>query len=246
MCVYLQFIAGYSKQIFSTNTNYWESPDQKQSLPSVLGPDVYNSKSKYAASSRFAHPFCMSTQSLQLAAVIRFLGNIWLREIELSTLQDLNRPSIRAAIEALGATVPNQIDAKNVEELAVDYCQLLIGPKQHIPPIQSVWQEQRFHGDAIPSMHRYFELLPSYHPRQGAMVDHIGVQLDFLGSLCEIDGNKPISEAVDRFFADHLKWSLPIFQKIERQATTEFYQGMAKVTFAVLKTFERSHDSNVA
>ncbi len=158
-----------------------------------------------------------------------------------------------AAFTELGASIPNKIDAATVEELAVDYCQLLIGPKNHIPPVQSIWSEQRFQGNAAASMIRFFELLPEYVPPIGTldgvaanngMLDHFGVQIDFLGNLLvsgqveAADQDNLTSQLVKQYFAEHLQWSLPVIRKIQNQAETEFYRGMAKITLEVLSTFE--------
>jgi TorA maturation chaperone TorD len=190
----------------------------------------------------------MSTQTFQLSAALTFLSRIWVREIDLATLESLNEPAMLAAFTELGASIPNKIDEETVEELAVDYCQLLIGPKNHIPPVQSIWSQQRFQGNAAASMIRYFELLPDYNPPIGSpdgvaanngMLDHFGVQIDFLGSLLISDQVEDVTnQLVQQFFSDHIKWSLPVIRKIQNQAGTDFYHGMAKNTLEMLNTFE--------
>ena len=71
----------------------------------------------------------MPPTSLQLSVVFELLGRLWLREVDLVTLRQLNQPGVRAAFEELGGSVPAEMGPETLEQLAVDYCRLLIGPQ---------------------------------------------------------------------------------------------------------------------
>ncbi len=170
---------------------------------------------------------------LQLSSVYSLLSRLWLREVDLPLLTSLNEPDMREAYENMGGQLPDGISDKAVEELAVDYCQLLIGPKYHISPVQSIWAENKLQGSPASSMNRYFEALPSFDP-PSTIVDHIGVQLAFIAELflqaSMADNPDAFEEIASHFFVDHVAWTTPFFEKIQAQATTDFYKGLADIS----------------
>ena len=148
----------------------------------------------------------MPPKSLLKSTVLEFLGQLWLREVDAATLHKLNQPGVRTAFEELGGAVPAEIDGATVERLAIDYCQLLIGPKDQLSPVQSIWEEQQFQGAAAASMNRYFQLVDGYQPPIG-IVDHLGVQLNFAAQLILATETEPRAQAlVMQYGNDHLKW----------------------------------------
>lgn len=180
----------------------------------------------------------MSTQTVQLCTALEFIGGLWLHEIDSETLANLNGGPIRSAYEDLGGFVPVTSDLKTVEELAVDFCQLLIGPKNQVSPVQSVWEDRQFQGDSVDSIREFFKLLPNYHPRSN-LVDHLGVELDFVGKLMlALDGDSRRDQIVRQFYCQHLRWCTPFLERVKLQARTDFYRGLATVTGELLDSIE--------
>jgi TorA maturation chaperone TorD len=182
----------------------------------------------------------MSIQSIQTSAAFRFLGGLWLRELDADALAIFAEPVIEQAYRDLGGAVPQRVDVEHLAELATDYCQLLVGPKNAISPVQSIWQHQQYQGESAESMRQFFDLIPNYEPPSN-LYDHIGVQLDFLGALVlvfdEFDASHS-QEVIERYTRRHLVWSYPFLDQIKQRADTEFYVGLAKVTKNVLKSLE--------
>ena len=171
-----------------------------------------------------------------LAPVFKLLGHLWLFEIDAPLIRRLRAPEVRGLLESLGDfTLPDD-NAESLEELAIDFCQLLVGPKGHLSPIQSVWEQDQFQGDAATSMRRFTELLPGYEA-PGAILDHVGVQLDYASKLMEQEEVSAVAqEILERFFNDHLGWTGPLFKAITAQATTDLYRGLAKITESLIET----------
>lgn len=169
---------------------------------------------------------------IQLSSVYALLSKLWQSEIDLPTLQALNEPDMRDAYESMGGFVPEAND-QVIEELAVDYCQLLIGPQNPISPVQSVWEENKFEGRAAVSMRKYFETIPSFQTDE-KVVDHIGVQLAFMAELFSqastADHPETFENVAAHFVADHVAWSEEFFTRIEERAQTGFYKGLAKLS----------------
>ncbi len=173
----------------------------------------------------------------QLAAVYGLLGKLWVQEVDLPTLRALAAPPLKDVWVSLGGSVPEQPQEATLETLAVDYCQLFIGPSQPVSPIQSVWLENRFEGTAAVSMQSFFELLPEYEPPE-SIADHIGNQFDYLAELfarAAGDANPTGYLGLARnFMSKHLNWTDPFFDQVEARAETDFYRGLARVTRSFL------------
>ncbi len=182
---------------------------------------------------------------MQLSSVYALLSSLWQAEVDLATLQGLNEPDMREAYEAMGGSLP-QASEQVIEDLAVDYCQLLIGPKNQISPIQSVWEENKFQGQAAVSMNKYIEALPSFRTNS-KVLDHIGVQLGFMAELfvqaSASDHPEAFEEIATCFVADHFEWTKPFLQQVEARAQTDFYKGLASMSREFL-AFEFAEDSD--
>jgi len=174
-----------------------------------------------------------SAACLQLSSVYNLLSQLWSSEVTLEQLQTLNEPDLRGAIEHLGGNVPLDISAETVETLAVDYCQLLIGPKNHLPPVESIWVEGQFQSTTASSVKQYYDLLPGFSPAV-TIPDHIGAQLEFMAQLFQHaamkDNPEAYTETADRFFEKHLGWTNNFLRQVHEKATTDFYQGLARIT----------------
>ncbi len=141
--------------------------------------------------------------------------------------------------------MPSEISQRAVEELAIDFCQLLIGPKDHLPPVQSVWTDGQFQSETASSVSRFLELLPEFRPR-GNILDHLGVQLHFMAVLFEMaavaPNPDPYTDIAQRFFEKHLTWTHEFLNQVMQRATTNFYGGLAQITSVFLNA---DNESNV-
>ena len=81
---------------------------------------------------------------LNLSAVYALLSQLWEHEVTLELLEQINEPQLKSSLTKLGAYVPEEVSQAVVDELAIDYCQLLVGPKNHIIRRQIGQQEQLY------------------------------------------------------------------------------------------------------
>lgn len=180
----------------------------------------------------------MPNATAQLAEIVKLLGRLWLFEVNQATLESMCGPEFREPYESLGGELPEFVSPELVEQLAIEYCELLIGPKGHISPVQSVWAEDQYQAAAAASMNRFFDVLPSYRP-QSSLSDHLGVQFDFLSELMRLikdpEQGEVVREVIQCFVDDHLRWSLPLFDKIIAQTPSSFYRGLAIVSANFVK-----------
>ena len=171
----------------------------------------------------------------QLSAVYELLSRLWRSEADRQVLELLSEPGMQSAWEKLGGCVPTTIDDALLEELAVDYCQLLVGPTNPISPIQSVWKHQRLQSESAESMQNYFKLIPYFKPAI-EIPDHFAVQLQFMAELlsrCTSESDAGMSIA-DEYFSRHLSWSKEFLVHLRDRANSEFYGSLATLTCSFL------------
>jgi TorA maturation chaperone TorD len=173
--------------------------------------------------------------SLALAGTYRLLARIWGKELDLPFLERLQSPPLREAFEMAGGRVP----LEDVDTLARDYCQLLIGPANHLPPYQSVWEAGRLDSNVVQSVAEFADAagyavqdLPD-----GTMLDHLGVQLDILafineqlGAATDSEQLAALEEMAAAFFARHLLWSRSLLDAAIPRAETDFYRSVVQLT----------------
>ena len=172
----------------------------------------------------------------EASGVFALLAVLWAKEVDLKTLNLMSQQPFAKAWKQAGGKLPGKATAEWVESLAVDYCQLLIGPKNHASPVQSIWDQSRYEGDASASMSKYMELIDGFEPCV-AIPDHVAVQLQYAGVLmgmADQSKRKLIQGLATAFARDHLAWTADLFERIEAQAETDFYRGLASLSHRYL------------
>ena len=189
-------------------------------------------------------PVPCSDEKLGRSGLYRLLARLWLREVDTPLLERLSDGLLAEAFLAAGGVLPAVVTGETVESLAVDYCQLFLGPSRHCPPYQSVWESGQFEGEAGTSVREFAEVV-RYDPEvalPGGMVDHLGVQLDLMGHLLagEVEAEEGVVEEVAAaFYSAHLTWPKPLLATAQERAQTSFYRSMLALTGAFLETESR-------
>jgi TorA maturation chaperone TorD len=185
------------------------------------------------------------------SGMYRLLARLWLGEADRGLVKELRTPPLREAFSQAGGILPPDDQGHTVEQLAIEYCRLFVGPMDHLPPYQSVWQSGQFHDAATASMEEFIEIVgydTNALPR-GMMFDHLGLQLDVMGHIldkrsvapCDTELLRIILEIEQSFFASHLLWPAELLEAAARIATTGFYRSVIKMTrdFLNAETNER-------
>ena len=125
----------------------------------------------------------------ELAGVFGLLSQLWNVELDAAMMRTLKQPDIASVWQKLGGQVPGS-DPETLESLAVDYCQLIVGPKNHLSPVQSVWVDGRFGGEPAGSMQQFIDMLQGFEPCN-RIIDHIAVQLQYMAAVMGIAEQTP-------------------------------------------------------
>jgi len=180
------------------------------------------------------------------------LAAIYRREITSDFLKQLKDPSMLGVFSALGIKLNNGFLKKPehelLENLAVEYARLFIGPGKHISPHESVHHKRddgqcgQLWGSSTAEVKRIIESAGlSYQPEYTGLPDHISVELEFMQqvTLAEEkaweDGDKKLAfaclENEKKFIEEHLAEWIPDFcDKVINRAESPFYRVMAELT----------------
>ena len=164
--------------------------------------------------------------------VYQLLARCWLSEIDLPLLRQLCNAPLADAFRAVGGEPPDDSTPEVREDLAFDYCQLFLGPANHLPPYQSVWTNGQFQAEPVESITRFIELVGCPEDRWDVMPDHLGAQLDLMQLILTVptDSEALSREIASTYFTAHLSWATPLLTAAEKRAQTGFYRSLAIVT----------------
>ena len=171
-----------------------------------------------------------------LAASCELLGRLWVHELTQEQIAQLRDPQLADQLVALGCDLSELENETAQEDLAIDYCQLLIGPADAVSPFQSVHDEGRFHGEAFASCQKFHQLVQGGVPVQCAEnPDHFAAQLLFLATVMDLSGDESgqaaeAGEVMQAFFDQHVRWTDQILVGLSGKAKSRFYQSLARVT----------------
>ncbi len=197
-----------------------------------------------------------------------FLSSIFREEITPELFQQINAPVIKEALAELGIQydIFSQKDQDQLlEDLAVEYARLFLGPAKHISPHESI-HHQRDDGDwgshwgaSTVDVKKFIETAGlEYKQEYSGMPDHISVELEFMKEAAgreaqaieekDWEGALYCQKMEKKFICDHLiKWIPAFCEKIISQAELSFYGDLAAVTrdFIALE-FEEMNESVTA
>ena len=172
-------------------------------------------------------------------------------EITAERLRQIKGPDIKEVLSEMG--IQYDIFSKKdqdqlLEDLAVEYTRLFLGPDKHISPHEAV-HHQRDDGDwgvhwggSTVDVKKFIETTGlEYKQEYSGMPDHISVELDFMKEAAgreaqaleekDWEGALYCQKMEKKFIYDHLiKWIPAFCDKIISQAEISFYGDLADVT----------------
>ncbi len=180
-----------------------------------------------------------------------FLARVYQHEVTAETLARMREPEFRAALEAAGAATADEVLGHDrdelLEDLAVEYTRLFIGPGRHVSPHASVHlgvDGGSLWGESTAAVKRFIESSGfEFRPRYRGLPDHVGVELELMERLARAEAQawqEGDGEAVARclevqqtFLEQHmLKWLPGFCEKVAAAAALDFYREMAELTAA--------------
>ena len=179
-----------------------------------------------------------------LGTALRLFASVFENDVDRRLLDELRsrREELSNVLggDALEA-VSSDDTAAALEALAVEYCQLFIGPRGHMAPVESIVRgENRYWGpstERVADFYRSAGLAPM--SEMHLLPDHLAMELDCLASL-EETGRR---EEAATFAREHiLQWLPALAEHVSAHATLSFYRVW---TEALLRTLQELYDEEL-
>jgi TorA maturation chaperone TorD len=194
------------------------------------------------------------------STIYGFLAAIYRQEVSSDLLQQIKDPRFLGVLTKLGIELNNGFfkkpEKKLLEDLAVEYARLFLGPGKHISPHESVHhkkegvQSGQLWGELTAEVKRIIESSGlEYKSEFTGMPDHISVELEFMQQVilreeqAWQDDDKQTAllclKNEKKFVDEHLfRWVPDFCEKVIETADWPFYREMARLTRSFIE-FEK-------
>ena len=184
-------------------------------------------------------PQHISNEAFGRAGLYELYARLLLNEVDVEMLSLFHGPEWSICFRELGISIPPE-NAISIETLAVDYCNVFIGPKDFCPPYQSVWEVGHLQSEVVASMNDYLEVVSPVTTQN--IKDHAGLQFEMMSQILRYESmpDAEPSTLSEAFFHEHIRWTERMFSLGTELAETEFYRGF----LASAEVFIDSEKSN--
>ncbi len=193
----------------------------------------------------------MNDTAMARGQVYGLLATLFRAEPEEAFLKELQGPGLSGVFSELGLNLGEDLQEKpieeSVEELAVEYTRLFLGPGSHISAHESVFIEVDggvggLWGEKTVEVKKFIEAAGlTYDTEFHGIPDHVSVELEFLQKLAGWEAGKWAEDDAEnaafclevekRFIEEHLgKWVPALCDKVLAQAELPFYKEIARFT----------------
>ena len=188
-----------------------------------------------------------------------FLASVFRAELTSETLRQIKSPEFLEALGDAGvgldAAFLEAPEDKLLEDMAVEFTALFLGPGGHISPHESVQRKGAsglLWGPETSAVKRFIEAAGfAYDPDFHGIPDHIGVELEFMKETTRLEadawekGDRAAAanclEFQRAFMAGHvLQWVFTFCGKVEEAAELPFYAEMAKLAADFMRSEEEA------
>jgi TorA maturation chaperone TorD len=179
------------------------------------------------------------------------LSIIYSQEPTSALIQKIKDPVFREGLASAGIKLDeeflNQPEEKLLEDLAVEYTRLFLGPGKHISPHESVHHERddgdwgNLWGKSTVEVKKFIKTAGlEYKSEYSGLPDHISVELEFMQEVTkrelqawkekDREGALYCLKIEKKFIDEHLTRWIPVFcDKIISEADLSFYREMSRL-----------------
>jgi TorA maturation chaperone TorD len=207
----------------------------------------------------------MMAVARQRSNIYGLLATVYRQEVTSDLLQQIKAPRFLEVVAELGLDLSSDFFQKPEEELldelAVEYTRLFLGPGRHISPHESVHhprdnaQGDQLWGESTVEVKAFIETAGlQYKSEYNGLPDHISVELEFMQQVTlreeqaweedDQDGAHYCLKIEKKFIEEHLARWIPIFgKKVIKEAELPFYQDMVTLTMNFIELEKEEIDS---
>ena len=188
----------------------------------------------------------------QRGNIYGLLALIYRSEVTRTLLKHIRDPEFLSVLSGMGAKLEDDFlkspEDRLIEDLAVEYTRLFLGPDRHISPHESVHHERgdgdwgQLWGKSTVEVKKFIETAGlEYKSEYSGLPDHISVELEFMQEAIkreaqareenDNEGALYCLKIEKKFIDEHLgKWVPEFCDKIIEDAKLSFYREMSKIT----------------
>ncbi len=188
----------------------------------------------------------------QRSNVYGLLATVYRQEVTLELLHQIKDSQFLGVLSGLEIQLGDDFFKKPeeelLEEMAVEYTRLFLGPGKHVSPHESVHLQRddagqgQLWGESTVEVKKFIESAGlDYTSEYKGLPDHISVELEFMQQVTlreeqawgenDKDGALYCLKIEKKFVEEHLVRWIPIFcDKVIREAELPFYREMATLT----------------
>ncbi len=200
------------------------------------------------------------TETRHRSDIYGLLATIYGQEITSDLLQQIKTPQFLGALSVLEVEgidgLMQKPEAELLEDLAVEYTRLFLGPGKHVSSHESVHHQRedgqwgKLWGASTVEVKKFIEATGlSYTDDYKGMPDHISVEFEFMQQLIlaeeqawmDEDAGKAAScrKVEKKFIEEHLiRWVPAFCEMVIQEAELPFYQAVAALTRSFIE-FEK-------
>ncbi len=200
------------------------------------------------------------TAARQRSNIYGLLAAVYRQEVSSDLLQQIKDPRFMGVFSDLGSESMDLFfqkpDKELIEELAVEYARLFLGPGKHVSPHESVHHRRddgqwgSLWGKSTVEVKKLIESTGlDYKNAYKGMPDHISVELEFMQQVilreekaweeADTETASDCRQLEKKFIEEHLVRWIPTFcDKVIREAELPFYREMAALTIKFIE-FEK-------
>ena len=194
------------------------------------------------------------------SSIYGFLAAVYRQELTSELLQQMKAQQFQEVLSSLGVQLNNGFfqdsEKELLENLAIEYTRLFVGPGKHIPPYESVHhkkegvQSGQLWGELTGEVKNIIEFSGlKYKSEYTGMPDHISVELEFMQQVVRREAQAWGADDDEtarlcltnekKFIDEHLCGWIPEFcEKVIEAAEMPFYREMARLTLSFIE-FEK-------
>lgn len=209
----------------------------------------------------------MADEVIARAQVYGLLAAIFRTEPEEAFLDEIKDPRFSGVLHDLGINLGDEFykvpSPQLVEDLAIEFTKLFLGPDTHISPHESIFVQATvgsggLWGEVTVKVKKFIESAGfDYYTEFTGLPDHISVELEFMQKLANTEAELLANGEVERadwcqrlqkkFIDEHLsQWAPAFCDAVIEQAQMPFYAQMSEFTKSYLEFINESAEQQPA
>lgn len=210
----------------------------------------------------------MAENASQRSNIYRFLAAVYHKEVSPELLRQIRDPQFMKALSEIGINFGDEFlsgsEDEIIQNLAVEYTKLFLGPGKHVAPFESVHHERadgdwgRLWGADTATVNRFIEATGlEFQSDYEGLPDHITVELELMQKVTSREAQAWEDEDEEsalyclqiekRFIEEHLSEWIPVFcEKVIAEATMPFYQEVTEITRDFIELDEKEINKSLS